>query len=94
MLLLSSLVIWFFTFYRPSGQERWGDGAILFYAFYVAYPITLLFTIVGAVLAHIRSRRFNADVPSSTRALGVTAIVCLISPWIVVAFLAISDQIK
>jgi hypothetical protein len=94
MLLLVALVVWFLSYFRPSGHEHWGDGAILISVFFVAYPVTLLLTLAGFFWAHRRSRQFATDTPLTTRALGVGAILLLLLPWMWVGWLAISDRMK
>ena len=49
-------VLWYIMVFRPSGEERWGDGASIFYLGAITYPLSLALLIVGAALA-VRWRR-------------------------------------
>jgi hypothetical protein len=74
-----ALVAWWFAYFRPSGLERWGDGVILFYVLFAAYPTTLVLGLIGGVWALLRSRKWQLHVPRLTVALVGIAVVVLVA---------------
>lgn len=80
--LLSIFILWYQYVFRPSGHEKWGDAAVIFYLAVLAYPITIGMVLVALLLARgtarTQSGRWNL-------ALVVPLVLSAISmglPWL------------
>ena len=79
--LLLAFIAWFMLWHRPSGQERWGDGAAIFYLGVITYPLALLLLVVGTVLA-IWHRRRHPGEPTAGPLLFAASVALLAAPWL------------
>lgn len=66
--------------YRPSGEEQWGDAAAIAHLGALTYPASLLLLGIGSVLAFLR-RRQNPRVPAVAKCLFAGSWVLLLAPW-------------
>ena len=88
MALSCAALLWFFLVLRPSRQEHWGDGAILFYVAGVAYPTSLILILAGCVGLFRQGREIVRARLRMTVALLSAAGFSLIAPWLLVPILA------
>jgi hypothetical protein len=79
--LLSAFIAWYMFWYRPSGQEQWGDGVAIFYLGVFTYPLSLLLLAVGTFLA-VRWRRSHPGQPTAGPLLFAASFVLLAAPWL------------
>ena len=94
MFLWVALMVWWFTYFRPSGHERWGDAAILFYAFFIASPITLLLGAVAGFWAHRVQRTSEQSLPWLTVFLGAIVTSLIVLPWSVLIGSALMANVQ
>ena len=79
--LLVAYILWYMLFFRPSGQEAWGDGVTIFYLAALTYPLSLALLVVAVVLA-IRRRRRLPDQQSAGPILFTVSALLLLAPFV------------
>ena len=77
--LLIGFILWFMFWYRPSGQERWGDAVAIARVGVLTYPASLLLLGMGAVIA--LRRPLSASLSRAFMPLFVASCVLLVFPW-------------
>jgi hypothetical protein len=78
--LLVAFILWFMLWYRPSGQEQWGDAAAIAHFGALTYPPSLLFLGIGSVLA-FRCWRQHVKNLAVARWLIAGSCLLLLAPW-------------
>ena len=79
--LLVAFIAWYMFVFRPSGDERWGDGVVIFYLGAITYPLSILLLAIGVFLA-IRWRRNHPGRPTTGPLLFVASVALLAAPWL------------
>ena len=79
--LLVAFISWYMLVFRPSGEERWGDGAAIFYLGAITYPLSILLLVAGVFLA-VRWRRNHPGQPTAGPLLFAVSVVMLAAPWL------------
>jgi hypothetical protein len=79
--LLTAFILWFMLVARPSGQEQWGDSAIIFHLAAWTYSISLAL-IVAAIVLGVRWRRAHPNEASAGPLLFITSLALLFAPII------------
>lgn len=79
--LLLAVMIWYILVFRPSGEERWGDGVIVLYLGAITYPLSIALLSFGTFLA-LRLTRKTPEQPTASLLLFVASVAFLVFPWL------------
>lgn len=85
MALLCAFIVWYQFVFRPSGQERWGDAAAIFYFGALAYPVSLLLLFIGCIWLYRRGRERLRTSLSLTVGLLFLSALALVSPFLLLS---------
>ena len=88
MLLLCAFITWYQLVFRPSGQERWGDAAVIFYLGAWSYPLSLLLLLVGCVWLYKLGREPLRKSLSFIISLLSANALALVAPFVLVLLFA------
>ena len=84
MFSLYGITAWFFAYWRPSGNEQWGDGAILFIVGAFAIPGSALLVLSGILWTKRICTAGQVSMPSTTKELTVFAAILVAVPIVLV----------
>jgi hypothetical protein len=74
MLLLCGFILWFQFAFRLSGQEAWGDAAMVFDLGVLTYPVSIL----CMTIAWFWARKISVPLPRFLLTLSIGALTL---PW-------------
>ena len=84
MFLLYAITVLFFAYWRPSGNEQWGDGAIIFIVGAFAIPASLLLVLAGIICTVRICNAGQMRMPRATKLLCALGSMLVAVPIVIV----------